>query len=320
MRETDANCTDTQQLGQKYILLTSPTVNQAMSGLCVATTLQSGHTSTHPRARSAPGWVPPFPCILRPSTTTSPRPGRASSSPDSASASTSTSSTACPPDIGADTPRAAIAVFVSGGGSNFKAIHADILDGSINGDVSVVVTNAPSCAAASYARSHDIPIVVYPKSSKDTGSEPTTVCSTPQDLLDVLTSHNISLVVLAGYMKLVPLEIVQAFERKMLNIHPGLLPGPFGGPGMYGMNVHTAVVNSGSRVSGCTVHFVNEVFDDGPILGQAVVDVYIGDSPERVAARVLKREHELFPRCVRAFCDGRVGWRADGVPYIVERL
>jgi phosphoribosylglycinamide formyltransferase len=211
---------------------------------------------------------------------------------------------------------------VSGGGSNFKAIHADILNGTINGDVTVVVTNAPSCAAAAYARSHGIPVVVYPKSKK-TGQEGTpdaTVCDSPQDLVDVLASHNVDLVVLAGYMKLIPVEVVKAFEKRMLNIHPGLLPGPFGGPGMYGMNVHTAVVNSGSRVSGCTVHFVNEVFDDGPILGQAVVPVYIGDSPERVAARVLKQEHELFPRCVRAFCDGRIGWRADGVPYIVENL
>ena len=255
---------------------------------------------------------------MRPSPT-SPR-ASTSSGPASTSASASTSSPTDLPTAVANLPRAAIAVFVSGGGSNFKAIHADILDGSINGDVSVVVTNAPSCAAAEYARSHGIPVVVYPKPSKNTTSGPVTVCSTPQDLLDVLSSHDIDLVVLAGYMKLVPLEIVQAFERKMLNIHPGLLPGPFGGPGMYGMNVHTAVVNSGSRVSGCTVHFVNEVFDDGPILGQAVVDVYIGDTPERVAARVLKREHELFPRCVRAFCDGRVGWRADGVPYMVERI
>lgn len=290
-----------------------------MRGLNAATTRPSGHISTHPRVRSALGWVPPLPCILRPRG--SPDSCLSASMPTSMPASTSTSASAAGlPDAGTAPPRAAIAVFVSGGGSNFKAIHADILDGTINGDVSVVVTNAPSCAAAAYARSHGIPVVVYPQPRKDAGGEPATICSTPQDLLDLLTSHNISLVVLAGYMKLVPLEVVQAFERRMLNIHPGLLPGPFGGPGMYGMNVHTAVVRSGSRVSGCTVHFVNEVFDDGPILGQAVVDVYIGDSPERVAARVLKREHELFPRCVRAFCDGRVGWRADGVPYIVERL
>ena len=212
-----------------------------------------------------------------------------------------------------------IAVFVSGGGSNFKAIHADIEQGVINGTVSVVVTNAPSCAAAGYARDHGIPVVVYPP-GKHASDDEKTVCGSPRELVDALNARDVDLIVLAGYMKLIPIEVVRAFERRMLNIHPGLLPGPFGGPGMYGMHVHAAVVASGTRVSGCTVHFVNEVFDDGPILGQAVVPVYVTDTPERVAARVLKQEHELFPRCVRAFCDGRVGWREDGVPYIVEML
>jgi phosphoribosylglycinamide formyltransferase len=214
-----------------------------------------------------------------------------------------------------------IAVFVSGGGSNFRAIHQDILDDRINGHISVVVTNAPSCAAAGYAREHGIPVVVYPPSKRPANAEAgVRVCSTPLDLVETLESNHVDLVVLAGYMKLVPAEVVQAFPRKILNIHPGLLPGPFGGSGMYGIRVHTAVINSGSRVSGATVHFVNEVFDEGPILSQAVVPVFIRDTPDILARRVLKQEHELFPRCVAAFCDERIRWRDDGVPYCVEDL
>ena len=157
-------------------------------------------------------------------------------------------------------------------------------------------------------------VAVYPPGKH---TDETAVCGSPRELVDALESHGVDLVVLAGYMKLVPVEVVKAYEKRMLNIHPGLLPGPFGGHGMYGMNVHAAVVASGSRYTACTVHYVSEVYDTGPILAQAVVPVYIDDTPERVAARVLKQEHELFPRCVRAYCDDRIGWREDGVPYIV---
>jgi phosphoribosylglycinamide formyltransferase len=103
----------------------------------------------------------------------------------------------------------------------------------------------------------------------------------------------------------------------MLNIHPALLPGPFGGKGMYGRAVHAAVIASGARVSGATVHFVDEAFDRGPILAQAAIPVRPDDSAATLAARVLAVEHDLFPDAVGALVAGRVRWRADGVPVML---
>ena len=120
-------------------------------------------------------------------------------------------------------------------------------------------------------------------------------------------------------MKLIPEVVVKTFPRAIVNIHPGLLPS-FGGKGFYGSRVHQAVVESGARFSGPTVHFIDEEYDTGPILAQAVVPVYPTDSADILAARVLKEEHKLYPRCVAAICSGRVGWRSDGIPYIWEAL
>jgi phosphoribosylglycinamide formyltransferase len=114
-------------------------------------------------------------------------------------------------------------------------------------------------------------------------------------------------------MKLIPSEVVRAFPRAILNIHPGLLPS-FGGKGFYGMRVHEAVIASGARLSGPTVHFIDEEYDTGPILAQAAVPVLPTDTPQALAARVLREEHRLYPECVAALCDGRVTWRQDGVP------
>lgn len=156
------------------------------------------------------------------------------------------------------------------------------------------------------------------------------------------------IVLLAGYLKLIPAELCRAFKRRMLNIHPGkqsclgglpffcffscwlcgaaetsgrdgcfsyagLLPS-FGGKGLYGLRVHQAVLTSGARFSGPTIHFVDEEYDTGPILAQRVVPVSPLDTPEQLAARVLKEEHIVYPEAVAALCDGRVTWREDGVP------
>lgn len=212
---------------------------------------------------------------------------------------------------GSQEARRNLAVFVSGGGSNFKAIHQD---DRIHGRVTVIVTNAPSCGGAVYAREHGIPVLVYPASD----SQPDGLSTGA--LVDSLTAeYNIDLVILAGYMKLVPKLVVQSFPRAIVNIHPGLLPS-FGGKGLYGTRVHSAVIASGARVSGPTVHFVDEEYDTGPILAQSVVPVYPYDSPEILAARVLKQEHVLYPQCIAAICDGRVSWREDGIPYIWQAV
>jgi phosphoribosylglycinamide formyltransferase len=129
--------------------------------------------------------------------------------------------------------------------------------------------------------------------------------------------HKADFVLLAGYLKLIPVELCRAFPRAMLNIHPGLLPS-FGGKGYYGERVHKAVIASGARFSGPTVHFVDAEYDTGPILAQRVVPVFPTDTPKQLAARVLKEEHAVYPVCVAALVDGRVGWREDGVPILWE--
>ena len=174
----------------------------------------------------------------------------------------------------------------------------------------VVVSDKRDCGATAYASKHGIACVRHPDPGVD-GVEATTT-----DLAQALSErHRIDYVLLAGYMKLVPPEVVKAYPRAMLNIHPALLPS-FGGKGCYGMRVHRAVVDAGVRYTGATVHFVSEVYDEGPILAQACVPVYPDDNPDRVAARVLKQEHELYPEAVAALCDGRVHWREDGVPFV----
>jgi phosphoribosylglycinamide formyltransferase-1 len=117
-------------------------------------------------------------------------------------------------------------------------------------------------------------------------------------MLDALRSHGIDVVVLAGYMKKVPPQVVAAFRNRILNIHPALLPR-FGGPGMYGLRVHAAVLAAGETESGATVHLVDEEYDRGAILLQRRVPVLQGDTPELLAARVLEAEHALYPDALR---------------------
>jgi len=226
-------------------------------------------------------------------------------------------SAASPPDTGSSSPtisssappKKRLAVFVSGGGSNFKAIHAAILNGTFEADVAAVVTNAPSCKGALYAQEHGIPVLVHPPPKTD----PSTGLGA-DELTGVLVNvHKADFIILAGYMKLVPAALVRAYHQAILNIHPGLLPS-FGGKGFYGSRVHQGVIRSGARFSGPTVHFVDEGYDTGPILAQAVVPVLPTDSADGLAARVLKEEHRLYPQCVAALCEGRITWRHDGIP------
>jgi len=214
-----------------------------------------------------------------------------------------------------------LAVFVSGGGSNFKAIHTQILNHSINAQVSVVVTNSPSCGGAKYAADHGIPVIKFPKSKPKDSSSSSDVDPTglsPADLVIALADeHQVDYIILAGYLKLIPSDLVRHYKKAILNIHPGLLPS-FGGHGFYGKKVHQAVIDSGARFSGPTVHFVDEEYDTGPIFAQAIVAVDPFDTPESLASRVLKEEHRLYPKCVGALCDGRVTWRSDGIPVFWE--
>ncbi|HEV7992489.1 MAG TPA: phosphoribosylglycinamide formyltransferase [Gemmatimonadaceae bacterium] len=199
--------------------------------------------------------------------------------------------------------RARIAVLASGGGSNLQAIldHFTELGESRSGDVVLVASNNVDAGALRRAEAASITPAVLrsPRVPEGLTLEP------------LLREHDVDLVVLAGYMRLVPPEVTHAFRGRMLNVHPALLPA-FGGPGMYGERVHRAVIAAGARESGPTVHFVDEVYDHGPVIAQLPVPVLPDDDAHALAARVLRAEHQLYPRVVDAVAGGRVRLLSDG--------
>jgi len=188
-----------------------------------------------------------------------------------------------------------IAIFASGGGSNFQAIADACADGSIPARVVLCVASRPEAGVISRARAMGIPYTVIDGAAEDWGVR----------LLTVLHDRKVDLVALAGFMRKIPPSLIEAFPDRILNIHPSLLP-EFGGQGMYGMNVHRAVIASGRRVSGATVHMVDEGYDTGPVILQERVAVRPDDGPEELAARVLSVEHRLYPSVIKAFSEGRV--------------
>jgi formyltetrahydrofolate-dependent phosphoribosylglycinamide formyltransferase len=175
-----------------------------------------------------------------------------------------------------------VAVLVSGSGTNLQAL-LDTLNGSTVARIVRVITNRADAGALDRARLANVA---------------TTVLQNPADANELLAAlHDVQLVVLAGYLKLVPTAVVAQFRGRIINIHPALLPR-FGGPGMYGHHVHEAVLANGAKQSGATVHFVDEQFDRGEIIAQERVPVSPTDTPETLAARVLEAEHRLLPRVV----------------------
>ncbi|CAH9123335.1 unnamed protein product [Cuscuta epithymum] len=205
-----------------------------------------------------------------------------------------------------------LAVFVSGGGSNFRAIQEAALQGTVNGDVVILVTNNLDCGGANFARDRGIPVILFPKPNNTENG------MSAGDLVGSLREYKVDFILLAGYLKLIPSELIQAYPRSMLNIHPSLLPA-FGGKGYYGMKVHKAVIASGARYSGPTIHYVDEEYDTGRILAQRVVPVLANDSADELAERVLNEEHKLYVEVVAALCEGRIVWRGDGVPLIQSK-
>jgi len=196
-----------------------------------------------------------------------------------------------------------LAVFASGGGTNFQAILDAIGAGDLPAEVVCCVSNTPDAGALDRAARHDVPTEVIPPASFDAP------VSFGEALLDTLATYAVTFVALAGYMQKIPPNVVEAYRGRMTNIHPALLPA-FGGKGMYGMHVHRAVIEYGVHWSGVTVHLVDEEYDHGPIVLQEPVPVYADDTPEALADRIRPVEHRLYPEALRLFAEDRV--RRDG--------
>ncbi len=195
--------------------------------------------------------------------------------------------------------KARIAVFVSGRGSNLQALHA-YLERAGGAEVVLVASDRASSAALAWARERGIQSAILDSRADDADA-----------MLGLLDSCRVEFVVLAGYLRLVPPEVVRAYPRRMVNVHPALLPA-FGGRGMYGARVHRAVLESGARVTGPTVHFVDEIYDHGPIIAQWPVPVLAGDDEASLAARVLRVEHVLLSRVVHQLAAGSIAEGDNG--------
>lgn len=195
----------------------------------------------------------------------------------------------------------AIGVLVSGGGTNLqKLIDAQNAGEIKNGAIRVVISSRADAFALERAKRAGIEAISL--SRKDYPD----VDTYSQALIDALNERGVELVVLAGFLTITGENFVRAFENRILNVHPALLPS-FGGKGYYGLHVHEAVLARGVKVTGATVHFVNEVCDGGPIVLQKAVEVQEGDTPETLQRRVMEEaEWKLLPQAVSLFCEGRL--------------
>lgn len=211
------------------------------------------------------------------------------------------------------TSRPRLAVLASGSGSNLQAIYDDLQrrGDAAAIDLALVVSDRIAAGALDRARGWNVPAVHLPRDANET-------------LGALLAEQGVTHVALAGYLRLIPADVVRAYAGRMVNVHPALLPA-FGGPGMYGQRVHEAVIAAGARVSGPTVHFVTEHYDEGAIIAQWPVPVHLSDTASSLAARVLEAEHRLYPWCIAALASGTISLGTDGrthgaLPYAFARF
>lgn len=186
-----------------------------------------------------------------------------------------------------------LAFFASHTGSNFQSIVKNCWNGTIKANPKLLISNNSDSGAMLFAKQNNIKAYhISEKTSSDPDSE----------MLKILKENEIDLIVLAGYMKKIPLTLIKEFPDRILNIHPSLLP-KFGGKGMYGMNVHKAVIEAGEKYSGLTVHFVNENYDEGKFLLQHQVEVLEYDTPESLQQRILVNEHIYYSLAIAKLID-----------------
>lgn len=183
-----------------------------------------------------------------------------------------------------------IGVLVSGGGTNLQSVIDNIESGKINGQIKVVISNKESAYGLERARKHGIK-AIYLNGEKE--------------IIEELKNNDVDLVVLAGFLKILSHDFTRAFENKIINIHPSLIPS-FCGKGYYGLKVHEVAVEYGVKVSGATVHFVDENTDTGAIIMQKTVDVLPDDSAQDLQKRVLCVEHEILSQVIAKFCEDKI--------------
>ena len=192
-----------------------------------------------------------------------------------------------------------IGVIASHGGTNLQAIIDACADGSLDAEIRVVISNNSRSLALERARQAHIPTAHL---SSVTHPDPNSLDAA---IADALMLRGVELVALAGYMRKLGPETLRRFRNRILNVHPALLP-KFGGQGMYGERVHSAVLAAGERISGVSVHLIDEEYDRGPVIAQSEVPVLPGDTPDTLAARVLQREHLIYPRTIQRIASGEI--------------
>lgn len=179
-----------------------------------------------------------------------------------------------------------IGILLSGRGSNFRAIHEAIQNGEVPAEIACVLSNVPNAPGIVYAREQGLP--AYALDSKGIPR-----AEFDQQLLALLAQHQVDLICLAGYLRLLSPEFIAAYRGRILNIHPSLLPS------FKGLHAQKQALDYGVKITGCTVHYVDEGLDSGPILLQAAVPVLDGDTEESLSARILAEEHKLYPAALR---------------------
>jgi len=201
-----------------------------------------------------------------------------------------------------------VAVLASGRGSNLQAIIDAMEAGTVQAKIVAVISNKKDAPALERAHRQGLSTLFV--DPKPYANRPDSREAYDLALLDVLRRHNVELVLLAGYMKIVTTVLVEAFTNRMMNIHPSLLPS------FPGLDVQKKAIEWGCKLSGCTVHFVTEGVDEGPIILQAAVPILDDDTSDTLAARILDQEHKIYPRAVQLFAEGRL--RVEGRRVIIE--
>lgn len=196
-------------------------------------------------------------------------------------------------------PQVKIGVLISGSGSNLQSLIDNIENGNIDGKITVVISNKKDAYGLERARQSNIP-AVYVR-HRDYGS----FDEFNSAIIEELKKHGVELVVLAGYLKILSSEFIEEYRNRIINIHPSLIPS-FCGKGYYGIKVHEEAVKYGVKLSGATVHFVDEGADTGPIIIQEAVEVDCGDTADSLQQRVLKVEHRILPLAVKYYCQGKI--------------